>query len=411
MPYGPTAQGFILKPYSQIVQDFEDGEAQNIDPGIEAGAATPLGQLNAIIASAVAEVWEGLQVCYNGLNRDDAEGPALDNIGDLTGDLRLGPKPSSVTCNCTLLAANSPYAPGVLLCQVVGDSTRQFSNIYQVTVAADGVIPVLMACLVDGPTEATAGTITQIPTPVTGWSAVTNPDDATPGALLETDQDYQQRQLQELAGTGACTPDSTQAALLQVSGIVSATVNYNDTDSTVGALTPHSMQCIVYDGSPGGTLVAANVIAQAIWDNKPSGIQTIGTSTGTATDINGNPQTVNFVRPTQVPIYMAYTVTLAPSANIATVAPLVKTLVLYLATGYAADGTTPLPPGTAGVLEPGSEVYALVYRSAALQIPGVVDVPNLALDITPSPSSTANIVISNTGIASISTTNILVNGI
>ena len=68
------------------------------------GRGDPLGQLNGIVGAEIAAVWEALQVCYNGLNRDDAEGPALDNIGDLEGDERLNPTQSQVFCNCTLTA-------------------------------------------------------------------------------------------------------------------------------------------------------------------------------------------------------------------------------------------------------------------------------------------------------------------
>jgi hypothetical protein len=48
-------------------------------------------------------------------------------------------------------------------------------------------------------------------------------------------------------------------------------------------------------------------IAEAIWESKPAGIQSYGTTTETVTDDEGNEWTISFTRPTQVPIYVAIT--------------------------------------------------------------------------------------------------------
>ena len=411
--YGITANGFVRKTQDVIVSGFVASEIATIDPGLNAGAQTPLGQLNGIVGGAVAEAWEVLEACYNGLNRDDAEGPALDNIGDLDGDLRLAPQPSSVTCNCTLTLANSPYAAGSLVCNVAGDTSRQFSNVATVTVSADGTYPELFASLLDGPVQATAGTLTAITAPVSGWSAVTNHLDAVPGSLLESDQDYRERQREELAAGGASTVDSITAALLQTPGVVAVLVQENVTDFTdpVTFLPPHSLQAIVWDGTPTGTAVGANTIAQVIWDEKPSGARTFGTSSGTAVDSAGNSQTVYFTRSAELNVWMAYTVTLASGAILATVAPILKQTIVYLSLGFQADGVTALPPGTLGQLKPGTQVTALLYRAAALSVSGVVDVPNLALDFHSTPTATANLPVPATSIASLDVSRITINGI
>lgn len=414
MTYGPTPQGFVIKPLTAIVSDFETQELSTIDPAMQTGAATPLGQMNYIYGGGLAECWEVLQTVYGMLGRAGAEGPALDNIGDITGDERQGPKPSTVSCNCTLTAANSPYAAGSLVANVNGDSTRQFSNLDDVIVSADGTVPVLFVSSVDGPVEATSGTLTVITAPVSGWSAVTNPLDATPGTLLETDADYIERQQEELAAGGGCTVDAVRANLLQVPGIVSVTVQENITDVvdvTRNFLPPHSLRCIVWDGTSGGTAVTNDTIAQAIWGQKPTGTTTYGGQFGTATDAAGNPQVVYFDRSTEEPVYMAFTVTLAPTALIATVAPLVKAAVVFLSLGFKPDGVTPLDPGVPGKLTPGETVYALVYRSVALSVAGVLDVPSLALDFTSSPVATANLPIGAASIAVLDTSRITVNGI
>jgi hypothetical protein len=411
--FGVTGSGFVPKQLSDIISDFEAAEVTLLDPAINAGAATPLGQLNGIYAAALAELWEVAQVAYNGLNRDDAEGPALDNIGDIDGDTRLAPTPSSVTCECTLTAANSPYAAGTLVCNVNGNSSIQFSNVLTVTVATDGTYPVLMASLLDGPQEATANTLTVITSPVTGWTAVYNPSDATPGAYLETDPDYRERQREELAATGACTVDAITANLLQVPGLVAVFCRENTADFTdpVTLLPGHSFEAIVWDGTLTGTIVAANTIAQAIWEEKPTGVQTYGQTFGTAIDAAGNAQTVRYTYATELPVYLAYTVTLGPGVVLSTIAPIIKQTVVYLSNGLQADGVTPLDPGVPGQLLPGVGVTALVYRAAALNVSGVVDVPALALAFTPAPTATSNLPVPAEEIANLQTANITVNGI
>jgi uncharacterized phage protein gp47/JayE len=409
--YGLTSTGFVIKPLSQILSDFQTAEQSTIDPQINTDITGPLGQLNGIVAAAASENWQVLQAVNDQLKRANAEGAQLDGIGDLEGDLRLAPKPSSVLCNCGLLAANSPYVAGSLVASVVSYPGIQFSNTDDVIVTADGVqTGILFACLADGPTEVTAGTLTVISAPVTGWSSVTNPLDATPGNLLETDADYRERQYEELAGSGGSTVDSMQAAILQVPGVISCTVleNVNDTTDPVTGLPPHSVSVVIWDGA---TELANNQqVADTVWANKSQGAQTYGNVTNQVADSLGNLHTIYFSRATQEPVYLSFTVTLAPGVVLATIAPIIKSTVQYLSNGFQADGATPLAQGVPGLLTPGETVIALVYRAAALAVPGVVDVPVMYLDLHSAPTDLGNIAIGQTQIATISTTNILVNG-
>jgi hypothetical protein len=66
--------------------------------------------------------------------------------------------------------------------------------------------------------------------------------------------------------------------------------------------------------------------------------------------------------------------------------------------------------GTNAVLQPGVSVVALALRAAALAIPGVFDVPTLALGFSPSPVGTANLAVGPLAVAVVETPNITVNG-
>lgn len=50
-------------------------------------------------------------------------------------------------------------------------------------------------------------------------------------------------------------------------------------------------------------------IAQAIWDSKPAGIQSYGNTSETVTDSDNREWPISFTRPTQIPIYVAITLT------------------------------------------------------------------------------------------------------
>jgi hypothetical protein len=368
--------------------------------------------LNGIIAAAASENWQVLQAVNDQLKRANAEGAQLDGIGDLEGDLRLAPKPSSVYCNCGLLAANSPYPAGTLVAAVSGYPSIQFSNTDDVIVIADGVQDgILFAALTDGPIEAASGTLTVISAPVTGWSSVTNPLDATPGNLLESDPDYRERQYEELAGSGGSTVDSMEAAILQVPGVISATVleNVNDYIDPITGLPPHSVSVIIWDGPT--SLANDQQVADTVWANKSQGSATYGNVSNTVADSQGNLHTINFSRATQEEVYLSFTVTLAAGVVLATIAPIIKSTIVYLSNGFQADGQTPLAEGVPGLLKPGETVIALVYRSAALAVPGVVDVPAMALDFHSVPTDLLNLTVTDSQIATLDTSRILVNGV
>jgi uncharacterized phage protein gp47/JayE len=72
---------------------------------------------------------------------------------------------------------------------------------------------------------------------------------------------------------------------------------------TAGGQPPKSIQAVVVGGTD-------QAIAQTIWNSKPAGISTFGTSDFVITDSQGNEQTIFFSRPTPIYIWIAVTLTL-----------------------------------------------------------------------------------------------------
>lgn len=134
---------------------------------------------------------------------------------------------------------------------------------------------------------------------VSGLDSVNNIAAGVIGVEIETDEEMRTRRRDLLTGIGAATDEAIRAALLQeVVGVTTAFVISNRTDSTDGdGRPPHSFETVVVGGDE-------QEIANKIWEKQPSGIQPYGSISKTVVDSQGNNQTVEFSRPTNVYIWI-----------------------------------------------------------------------------------------------------------
>ena len=148
-----------------------------------------------------------------------------------------------------------------------------------------------------GPVVALTGTLVNIDTPISGWDSVTNLNDATIGRDQESDSDYRIRQLSALATAGAGTVPAIRSKLLTVDDVVGVAILENTTMSTVGSLPAKSFNAIVGGGTD-------QDIGDAIWEVKPAGIESFGTTSVVVIDSQGNSQTVYFSRATEIYLWV-----------------------------------------------------------------------------------------------------------
>ena len=280
---------------------------------------------------------------------------------------------------------------GVFPCTVIDTTHFTYSPLLAVsstpatgTAAAFDATSVAVESVDTGPIPALAGTLNEIVTPVSGWSAVDNNVAATLGEDEETDADFRIRRIAALQGLGNATPDAIRGDLLLVEGVLSATVFENDTDVTVDGRPPHSLECLIDGG-------VDNDIAQAIWDSRSGGIATRSSSadSGTAVDSQGNNQIMNFTRPTDIPIFLDITLTVDAD--------------------YPADGDAQVEAAVlawALTLEIGEDVIVYPYLIGSFD--DILGVVTVVIDIGTSggPSGDANITIAETERASFSAGNL-----
>lgn len=387
-----TPAGFIAPTVQEEITDLGDSFLANIDGALDLSPDQPVGQAIGIIAEKFTELMELGATVYNALNPNDAEAQLLANVcaisgtypqtatySKVTGSLTLNAS-TTVTAGSTAVVNGQPQNVWVLTADVVSTTAGAYTGVFQ--------------SQQPGPFVANAGTLTVIGTPTVGWLSVTNAADAIQGLAADTDTTLRQKRAAELLGEGSGDVDAIRAAVMKVGGVEQCFV-YENTSMLPDAtgLSAKSFRVVIWDGE--GMAASNNNVAQAIWDSKPSGILSFGTTaSGVATDSAGNPRTLLFDRAQQVPIYITCTTT-PGSLNTAGTAAVKAALAAYATANYNL----------------GVEVVALALRAAAIIAGITIDVPTFFLGTAPSPAGTVNIPISGLQIATIDTANILVNGI
>lgn len=352
MPYGLTNEGFVMKPLSVILDEIAAAQRASAALGadIDTSAESLLGQMNGVMATKLRELWELGGAAYNARNPRGAAYNALDIVCALTGVYRLpATKGTLDLLNLSLNAGVTVPAGSVV--HVNGDPTNRWvTTIPGVNATGSpAVVGVYAEAETAGRFIANAGTLTQIATPVSGWTAATNPSDATPGRNLETDTALRQRRERVIRAGGSSPLDAIRAALFEVTDVAQVSVFENPTDTTVGGMPPHSVRAVV----TGGTDLA---VATALWGAKGGGIQTVGAVSQAVVDTQGVTHAVRFDRPTDVDVY-------------------VKVTIERDAARYAGDDAV-----KAAVVEledallAGDNVRLSVVSRAALSVAGVVDV-------------------------------------
>ena len=267
--------------------------------------------------------------------------------------------------------------------------TSNFSTSANLNITKVKKIGNLQASVV-GVIEQEANTIDTIVTPVLGWDSVTNPLAASPGSLRETDEELRIRFRNTKLERSSNILDSLYSALLNVDGVTEVAIYENDTDVTdSNGVLAHSFLPVVLGGS-------SQLIAEAIWKNKPLGILSQGNTEVDITDSQGFVHTIGFERPNPVTVYVTINLSLNPEdPNIFPgdgVDQIKQAIINYAATNFGVGDDV---------------IFSRLYTPINL-IPGH-QIDSLFVGTSPSPVTSANVVIAFNEISSFESINILVN--
>lgn len=81
--YGVTPTGFVRKPLPTLLAEIEALAATQFGPDVIQTSQSPLGQLNGMMADAIAQLWEFGEDVYQSYDPDQAEGARLEILGRL----------------------------------------------------------------------------------------------------------------------------------------------------------------------------------------------------------------------------------------------------------------------------------------------------------------------------------------
>lgn len=150
-----------------------------------------------------------------------------------------------------------------------------------------------------GPVQAPTNSIVNILTPRIGLDSVTNIAPASVGRNRETDEELRIRFRNAKFEKANNIIEALYSALINIPGVEEVVVYENDTDTTDSrGVPPHSFMPIVLGG-------LGSSIANAIWENKPMGILSFGDVKVTIYDSQGYAHSIGYNRPDPVPIYIS----------------------------------------------------------------------------------------------------------
>lgn len=291
-----TAEGISALDY-QTVLDTITGYFQQIyglDAYLEPDSKD--GQMIALVALAIHDANNTAISVYRSFSPATALGDALTSNVKINGITRRSATNSTVDLLLT----------GTVGTTITNGSVRDSNSVIwnlpaTVVIGTDGTVVATATCASTGAVAALAGSITTINTPTRGWVSVTNPLAATVGVAAETDAQLRVRQSQSVALASLTPFDAVDGAIANVEGVTRHKLFENDQEVTdYNGLPPHSISAIVEGGD-------ATEIANTLRRVKGQGVTTYGTTSVIVTDRYGNPYTIRFSRPVDVPIYVSIT--------------------------------------------------------------------------------------------------------
>ncbi|WP_241606939.1 baseplate J/gp47 family protein [Rosenbergiella epipactidis] len=292
-----TAEGISAPDYQAILTTIT-GYFQQIygtDAYLEPDSKD--GQMVALVSLAIHDANNTAIACYNSFSPTTAQSDALSRNVKINGIARKAAVSSTVDVTLT-------GTPGTIITNgSVKDNNGVIWNLpATTTISSTGSVTVTATCNSSGAVSAQPGTVTSINTPTLGWVSVTNTSSAAVGRAIETDAELKQRQAISVSLASISPFDAVDGAVANISGVSRHKLYENDTDSVdSNGIPPHSIAAVVEGGD-------AEVIASTIRAIKGQGVTPYGTTVVIVSDRYGNPHSVGFSRPVDIPIYVSITI-------------------------------------------------------------------------------------------------------
>ena len=289
------ATGIHSPDYPTVFEFIKDQYRAIYGADVYLEADSPDAQWLAIMALALYNASEENVAVYNSFSPQTAQSAALTSNVKINGISRSAPTYSQV--DLTIVGTFGT----VITNGVAQDTLNQKWDLPSPTnIPFSGQIIVTAQAQEIGAIQALAGTVNKIATPTNGWQSVNNLNDAAIGEPVETDAELRATQTVSTMIPNLTVLDGIIGAVKTLTGVTEVSARENDTNFISGSLPPHSISLVVEGG-------VSQEIADTIYTKKGSGTGTFGTTSIVSVDARGVPNTINFFRPTNVPIFVEIT--------------------------------------------------------------------------------------------------------
>jgi len=313
MSFGMTSTGFKPKRLADVLDSLTNKIKSISDPDtgeypfVNETADGLLMQFASIIAEELSVVWQQAYLASVQYDPLYSSGAALRGLVQING---ITPSYGSYTEIPMTLSGT----PGIVVPQGSRISSMDGSQVYQTvtsaTIGSNGSVIVNAICTETGPNEPEAGEIISIQTPIFGWSSATNGVPTSVGTNADTDTQLHVKQQRATSATSYRQVDAIIAGLIGLSGVTFARLYVNSGMTTdARGITAKTMAPVVVGGTDEDIANVLRLKAGSL-DNFQGNLPNPIVYNGPL----GDTQTIDFYRPTEVPIYMSIDITVTDAS-------------------------------------------------------------------------------------------------
>ena len=295
-----SENGISIQSFQELREDLRSDWINAFgSSSLDLSPTTPDGHHLDLECKTITSIAQIIEAAVNNLDRNSASGFWLDILAKFQNLTRKSATHSTITVIFTGTAGT-----------VIGAGTEiSYSGIsaYYATDAAatigtDGTVSVPCTCVSAGAVEAPEGTWSLVSSSLSGVT-VTAESAGSVGSDEETDAELRAR-MDDYSGQGLATYDTMLAYMESIEGVSSVTLLVNDEDTADSHGIPAHSFCFNISGTATDAVIAA-----AIWHCKPTGIKPYGTESCDIKDAAGYTQTMHWVKPEAVKLWLDVTIT------------------------------------------------------------------------------------------------------
>jgi uncharacterized phage protein gp47/JayE len=344
MSFGMTNTGFKPKRFADVLDSLTNRirSISNPDTGeypfVNETADGLLLQVTSVIAEEIAICWEQAYLASVQFDPQNASGVALRGLVQINA---INPSYGTPTQLPIVVRGTA----GTVIPAGSRISLTDGAQIYEVqesvVIPASGEATANTLCTEVGANNPAPGTIIQIQTPIFGWNYASNASATSIGTNADTDTQLHIKQARATSATSYRQVDAIIAGIMTVPGVTYARLYVNKTLTTdARGIAGKTMAAVVVGGLDTDIANVLRLKAGSL-DNFAGNLSEPIEYVGELGDV----ETIDFYRPTEVPIYISIGITVTESGVFPedAVDQIKQAIVDYAV--YDQEGVAGFPPG------------------------------------------------------------------